>query len=79
MTTEKQNKAIHGNDLKLPVLKKTGRQRRRSRCKKLVDFLSFPLRAFVLIEEDKWGLSSLASERFVYVSEVVQGHCLDVG
>ncbi|MDO8736425.1 MAG: methyltransferase domain-containing protein [Thermoleophilia bacterium] len=43
------------------------------------DFLTFPLRAFLLVEGDKWGLSALPSERFDYVSRNVRGYCLDVG
>lgn len=52
---------------------------RRSRAKQIVDFIFFPLRALLLIEKDKWGLSSLASERFYYVGSRVLGRCLDVG
>lgn len=33
----------------------------------------------MLIDQDRWGLSSLRSERFDYVSRCVQGYCLDVG
>lgn len=51
----------------------------RSRAQKLLDFLTFPLRACALFHEDKWGLSSLASERFDYVAREVHGYCLDVG
>jgi hypothetical protein len=43
------------------------------------DFLTFPMRAFLLVEGDKWGLSALPTERFDYVSRQVQGYCLDVG
>ena len=32
-----------------------------------------------LIETDRWGLSSLASERYDFVSREVIGYCLDVG
>lgn len=53
--------------------------RQRHWYKKLIDFLTFPLRAFVLIEKDKWGLSSLATDRFSYAAEEVRGYCLDVG
>lgn len=51
----------------------------RSLTQKTKDFLTFPLRAFVLVESDKWGLSSLPTERFECVSRYVQGYCLDVG
>ncbi len=52
---------------------------RRSSSQKIKDFLTFPLRAFTLFHEDRWGLSSLASERFDYVASEVQGYCLDIG
>lgn len=52
---------------------------RRTKRKKITDFLTFPLRALTLFEKDKWGLSSLASERFDYVAHFVKGYCLDVG
>lgn len=51
----------------------------RGGLQKLLDFLFFPIRAFVLFEKDRWGLSSLASERFYYVADQVRGFCLDVG
>jgi SAM-dependent methyltransferase len=53
--------------------------KQRSQKQKIVDFISFPLRALVLFHEDRWGLSSLASERFDYVAREVSGGCLDVG
>ncbi len=53
--------------------------RLRSRSQRLKDFLTFPLRAFTLFHDDRWGLSSLASERFDYVAAEVQGYCLDIG
>lgn len=46
---------------------------------KILDFFTFPLRALTLFHEDRWGLSSLASERFDYVAREVAGYCLDVG
>jgi SAM-dependent methyltransferase len=52
---------------------------RRNTTQKIKDFITFPLRAFTLFHEDRWGLSSLASERFDYVAGQVIGHCLDVG
>ena len=52
---------------------------RRTRAQKIKDFLTFPLRAFTLFHEDRWGLSSLASERFDYVASEVTGRCLDIG
>ncbi len=52
---------------------------RRSGAQKLKDLLTFPLRAVTLFEQDRWGLSSLASERFDYVRREVLGRCLDIG
>jgi SAM-dependent methyltransferase len=52
---------------------------RRSKKQKLIDFAAFPLRALTLFYTDRWGLSSLASERFDYVANEVVGYCLDVG
>jgi len=52
---------------------------RRNTAQKIKDFVTFPLRAFTLFHEDRWGLSSLASERFDYCAVEVIGHCLDVG
>lgn len=57
-------------DLKLPV---------RKIRQKIADFMLFPARALLLIEQDKCKLTSLASERFYYVSEETVGYCLDVG
>lgn len=51
----------------------------RSRSQKLKDFFTLPLRALTIFEEDKWGLSSIKTERFEYAAEEVQGYCLDVG
>lgn len=45
----------------------------------LKDFVFFPFRVFTLFEKDRWGLSSLATERFDYVAREVTGYCLDVG
>lgn len=53
--------------------------KRRSFFQRLKDFLTFPLRAFTMFENDRCGLLSLASERFDYVSREVIGYCLDVG
>ncbi|MEO0076553.1 MAG: class I SAM-dependent methyltransferase [candidate division WOR-3 bacterium] len=55
------------------------KKKRRSRLGRIIDFITFPLRAITLFENDKLGLSSLASERFDYVSREVEGYCLDVG
>jgi hypothetical protein len=54
--------------------------KQRSSAHKLLDFCTFPIRALTLHGgNDVFGLSSLASERFYYVSQYVQGYCLDVG
>jgi SAM-dependent methyltransferase len=52
---------------------------RRGRARSLRDFITFPLRAVLLFEEDRFGLSSLRTERFDYVSREVAGYCLDIG
>lgn len=51
----------------------------RSLPQKLKDFIFFPIRAITIHDNDKWGLTSLASERFEYVAREVIGDCLDVG
>ena len=60
--------------LNLTVLRKV-----RSLRQKIFDTLTFPLRAVSLFHSDKFGLSSLATERFDYVAREVQGYCLDIG
>ncbi|MEK7578818.1 MAG: class I SAM-dependent methyltransferase [Patescibacteria group bacterium] len=51
----------------------------RTVAQKFKDFVFFPLRAITLHYDDKWSLTSLASERFDYVAREVTGYCLDVG
>ncbi|NQT30013.1 MAG: class I SAM-dependent methyltransferase, partial [Candidatus Saganbacteria bacterium] len=51
----------------------------RTPIQKTVDFITFPLRALTLFYDDRWQLSSLASERYDYVAGEVKGYCLDVG
>ena len=51
----------------------------RNNRQKVLDFLTFPIRAVTLFEDDKYGLSSLRSERFDYVCREVSGYCLDIG
>jgi SAM-dependent methyltransferase len=51
----------------------------RSTRQRILDFITFPLRAVTLFYTDKWGLSSLATERFDYVTHDVLGYCLDIG
>lgn len=53
--------------------------KQRSRWQKIKDFTTFPLRALTIFNEDRWGLSSLRTERFDYVAKEVRGYCLDVG
>jgi hypothetical protein len=52
---------------------------RRSGFQKIIDFISFPLRAITLFHYDRFSLSSRATERFDYVAREVTGRCLDVG
>jgi SAM-dependent methyltransferase len=54
-------------------------RKKRSVVQTMKDFFFFPLRAVWLFEEDRYGLSSLASERFYYVAGQVKGVCLDIG
>ena len=54
-------------------------QTRRARAQLVKDFLTFPIRAITLFEDDRFGLSSLRTERFDYVAREVRGRCLDVG
>jgi SAM-dependent methyltransferase len=51
----------------------------RSQKQRCIDFITFPVRAFTLFEEDDYGLSSLATERFDYVARETKGSTLDVG
>ncbi|MBI5527416.1 MAG: class I SAM-dependent methyltransferase [Deltaproteobacteria bacterium] len=53
--------------------------KRRSGLRKCADFVTFPVRALSVIERDRFGLTSLADERYDYVSREVRGECLDVG
>jgi SAM-dependent methyltransferase len=57
----------------------TGSKTRRTLWQRVVDGATFPLRAVCLFHKDRWGLSSLATERFDYVAREVSGYCLDVG
>lgn len=52
---------------------------RRPITQKIKDFLTFPLRAITLFEENKWGLTSLKDERYDYAAKEVSGNCLDIG
>lgn len=53
--------------------------RKRRIIQEFKDFITFPFRGLLLFEEDRFGLSSLRSERFYYVARGVVGFCLDVG
>jgi len=53
--------------------------RLRTRAQIVKDTVTFPLRALTLFEHDRFGLSSLRTERFDYVAREVRGECLDVG
>jgi SAM-dependent methyltransferase len=51
----------------------------RTRTQQVKDLITFPLRAIILFYDDRFGLSSLATERFDYVAREVLGYCLDIG
>lgn len=51
----------------------------RSPIQRLIDGVTFPVRAVTLFHDDRGGLSSLATERFDYVARETRGRCLDVG
>jgi len=51
----------------------------RNSLQALKDTLLLPIRALALLSQDRWGLSSLASDRFYYAAKEVTGYCLDVG
>jgi SAM-dependent methyltransferase len=53
--------------------------RKRSIFQSILDALTFPIRAISIFEDDRWGLSSLRSDRFYYCASQVEGTCLDVG
>jgi SAM-dependent methyltransferase len=53
--------------------------KRRNGWQTFKDFITFPIRAFTLFEQDRWGFSSLQSERYYYSASAVQGYSLDVG
>lgn len=52
---------------------------KRSRIQQVKDFLTFPIRSLTIFQKDKWGFSSLTTERLDYASREVIGFCLDVG
>lgn len=51
----------------------------RSRARKLLDCLCFPVRALTLFHKSSLGLTSLADERFDLVASEARGHTLDIG
>ncbi len=51
----------------------------RGKLQQTKDFITFPLRAITLFKKDKFGLSSLSTERYDYVAREVIGFCLDIG
>lgn len=53
--------------------------KQRSNFQKLKDFLTLPIRSFLLYEKNVWGLSSTMNERLEYASMDVIGRCLDIG
>ena len=52
---------------------------RRSVLQRIIEFFTMPFRTCTLFYYDRWGLSSLATDRFDYAARQVQGYCLDVG
>ena len=46
---------------------------------RVLNFVSFPGRAIVVLQKDGARLQSLRSERFSYVAEETTGRCLDIG
>lgn len=52
--------------------------RLRSPLQEVIDTVTFPLRALAFFHRDRWGLSSLATERFDYVAREARGFRLDV-
>lgn len=55
------------------------RRTRRTQAQALVDCVTFPLRAVLPWRDDRWGLTSRRSERFIEVASRVRGRALDVG
>jgi SAM-dependent methyltransferase len=55
------------------------RRTRRTRRQATLDFATFPVRAVLPWRDDRWGLTSRRSERFIEVASRVQGHTLDIG
>ena len=51
----------------------------RSTRQKAVDFVTFPIRAVLPVQESKWGMTSRPDERFDYAAEQIRGRVLDIG
>jgi ubiquinone/menaquinone biosynthesis C-methylase UbiE len=54
----------------------------RNRNKKILDTVTFPLRAIIACGRTEYrflGLSSFSDERYDYVSSIAGGYCLDIG
>lgn len=51
----------------------------RSRGQLVKDFVTFPLRAVLPVQESRWGLTSRPDERFEYVAREISGRVLDIG
>ena len=51
----------------------------RARGQQVKDFLTFPLRAVLPVQESRWGLTSRPDERFEYVAREISGRVLDIG
>lgn len=51
----------------------------RSRRQAAIDFVTFPVRAVLPVQESKWGMTSRPDERFEYVANIARGRVLDIG
>jgi len=51
----------------------------RSRTQLVKDFVTFPIRAVLPVQERRWGLTSRPDERFEYVAREIRGRVLDIG
>ena len=51
----------------------------RSRGQLVKDFVTFPVRAVLPVQESRWGLTSRPDERFEYVAREISGRVLDIG
>lgn len=51
----------------------------RSKRQQTIDFVTFPVRAILPVQESKWGLTSRPDERFDYAARMIHGRVLDIG